>query len=212
MKFSGYDGIFFSGTSEKPVYLFLNNGKAELRSAAHIWGKSTFETEDILKAELGKDTEVACIGPSGENLSLIAAIINNKGRAAGRSGLAAVMGAKKIKAVAVRGNMEIPLADQEKVNALRRKCIKEFTGPIEFFKDIGTASFTVVHTLEGDSPIKNWGGVVNNFPDVELLGPEYVKKHRLKKYACYRCPIACGGLTKKGTGDYNMIRGAQARI
>jgi aldehyde:ferredoxin oxidoreductase len=208
MKFSGYDGVFFSGISEKPVYLFLNNGKAELRSAAHIWGKSTFETEDILKTELGKDTEVACIGPSGEKLSLISAIINNKGRAAARSGLAAVMGAKKIKAIAVKGNMKVPLADQEKANALRRKCIKEFNGPVEFFKDIGTASFTVVHALEGDSPVKNWGGVINDFPDVELLGPEYVKKYRLKKYACYRCPIACGGITREGTGDYKYEEGA----
>lgn len=92
LKFSGFDGVFFTGISQKPVYLFINNGRYELKNAAHLWGKDTFETEDILKAQLGHETEIACIGPSGENLSLIAAVMNNKGRAAARSGLGAVMG------------------------------------------------------------------------------------------------------------------------
>ncbi|MDH4367361.1 MAG: aldehyde ferredoxin oxidoreductase, partial [Dehalococcoidia bacterium] len=73
LKYAGYDGLFFSGISPKPVYLFIDNGKAELKDAAHIWGKDTRQTEEILKSELGKDVEVACIGPSGENRSLIAA-------------------------------------------------------------------------------------------------------------------------------------------
>ncbi len=78
MKFAGYDAVFFTGISEKPVYLFINNGKAELRDAAHLWGKDTYQTEDILKSELGKDVEVACIGPSGEKLSLISAVITTR--------------------------------------------------------------------------------------------------------------------------------------
>ena len=97
LKFAGYDNVFFRGISPKPVYLLIDSGKAELKHAAHIWGKDSFETEDILKSELGKDTEVACIGPAGEKVALIAAVMNNKGRAAGRSGLGAVMGSKKLK-------------------------------------------------------------------------------------------------------------------
>ena len=117
LKFAGYDGVFFSGISEKPVYLFIKNGKAGLRDAAHLWSKDTFETEDMLISELGKDVHVSCIGPSGENLSLISAVMNNNGRAAGRSGLGAVMGSKKLKAVAVTGTMTIPIADSSSVNS-----------------------------------------------------------------------------------------------
>ena len=95
LKLAGYDAVFFTGISAHPVYLFVDNEKAELRAADHLWGKDTFETEDVLKSELGTDVELACIGPSGERVSLIAAVMNNKGRAAGRSGLGAVMGSKK---------------------------------------------------------------------------------------------------------------------
>ena len=104
LKFAGYDAVFFKGKSEDPVYLSINDGKAELRKADRLWGKDSHDTEDMLQAELGKDTRVACIGPSGEQRSLISCIINNKGRAAGRSGLGAVMGSKMLKAIAVGGH------------------------------------------------------------------------------------------------------------
>ena len=112
LKFSGYDAVFFSGISDKPVYLLVNNGKAELRDASHLWGKDSYETETILKTELGKDVRVACIGQAGEKLSLISAVMNDNGRAAGRSGIGAVMGSKKLKAVAVMGNQRVPVADE----------------------------------------------------------------------------------------------------
>ena len=86
LKFAGYDAVFFTGIADKPVYLFIDNGKAELKDAAHLWGKDSFEVQDIIREELGKDVEVACIGPSGEKLALVSAVMNNKGRAAGRSG------------------------------------------------------------------------------------------------------------------------------
>ena len=99
LKFAGYDGILFSGISEKQVYLSIENGKAELRDAGDLWGKDSNETEDLLKeahgeqkGRDGKKVEVASIGQAGENLSLLAAIMNDKGRAAGRSGVGAVMG------------------------------------------------------------------------------------------------------------------------
>jgi aldehyde:ferredoxin oxidoreductase len=209
MKFAGYDAVFFTGVSEKPVYLFINNGKAELRDAAYLWGKDTYQTEDILKSQLGKNVEVACIGPSGENLSLISSVMNNKGRAAGRSGLGAVMGSKKLKAVAVKGNMKVPLADAKRANGLRRKCLGELIGPIASFREFGTPAFTVEHTQEGDSPVKNWGGVaVVDFPDVELIGADPVMERLSKRYACYRCPIACGGLIKEGNGEYKYEAGS----
>ena len=81
LKFAGYDAVFFIGVAGKPVYLHIDNGKAEIKDAGHIWGKDTFETQDTLRKEHGKDLEVACIGPAGEKVALIAAVMNNKGRA-----------------------------------------------------------------------------------------------------------------------------------
>ena len=97
LKFAGYDAVFFTGVSEKPVYLFVDDGKAELRDAGALWGKDAYDTEGMLREELGKGTEVACIGQSGEKLSLISCVITEKGAAAGRSGVGAVMGSKSSK-------------------------------------------------------------------------------------------------------------------
>lgn len=120
LKFAGYDAVFFTGISLKPVYLLINNGIAEIKDADFLWAKNCYETEDILKNQLGRATEVTCIGPAGEKISLIAAIINNKGRAAARSGLGAVMGSKRLKAIAVKGKKEVPLFDASKVVELRK--------------------------------------------------------------------------------------------
>ncbi len=200
LKYAGYDGVFFTGVSPKPVYIFINNGKAELRDAAHLWGKDTFETENALEAELGKDVHSCSIGPAGEKLSLIAAVMNNKGRAAGRSGLGAVMGAKKVKAVAVIGNMKIPMADETKANELRRKYITELREPFaKMFRDFGTPAITAQSALNGDSPVKNWGGVgVVDFPNPAPIGLDPIMERQSKKYACFRCPFGCGGLMKEG--------------
>jgi aldehyde:ferredoxin oxidoreductase len=209
LKMSGYDGLLFSGISEKPVYILIDNGKAEIKDAAHLWGKDTFQTEDILRSELGRDTQVACIGPSGEAMSLIAAIMNNKGRAAGRSGLGALMGSKKLKAIAVRGKLKVPMADESLAMALRKKLINEFTGPIEAFRNFGTTAFVIAHGETGDSPVKNWKGTaVEDFPYIEPLGANQLVQRRLKKYTCYQCPISCGGVMKKGTGRYQYEEGA----
>jgi len=209
LKFAGYDAVFFTGISEKPVYLFINNGKAELRDAAYLWGKDTRQTQDILKSELGKSVEVACIGQSGENLSLISAVMN-RGRTAARSGLGAVMGSKRLKAVAVKGNMKVPLADEKRTNALRKKYLGELGGHIVWLKPIGTPFLTVGNAKDGRSPVKNWGGVgVIDFPDAEPIGADAVIKRRAKRFACYLCPIGCGGYTKEGTGEYKYEAGSR---
>jgi len=210
LKFAGYDGIFFTGISDKPVYLFIKDGKAELRDATGLWGKDSFQTEDALMSELGKDVHVACIGQSGEKLSLIAGIMNNKGRAAGRSGLGAVMGSKKLKAVAVTGSMEVPLADKNKANELRKNYLGQLSGPFaDLFKNYGTPGLTALSAHSGDSPVKNWGGVgVVDFPDATPIGGDPVIERQAKKYACFRCPLGCGGHMKEGTGEYKYEAGA----
>ena len=209
LKFAGYDGVLATGISAKPVYLFIKDGKAELRDATHLWGKDTFETEDIIRAELGKKVEVVCIGPSGENLSLIAAVMNNKGRAAGRSGLGAVMGSKKLKAIAVAGNMKIPLADEERAKELRRKYLGELMEPfVSLFKNTGTPGITAESAHSGDSPVKNWGGIgIIDFPNAKLISDDNVINLQSKKYACWRCPFGCGGHMKAGT-EYQYEAGA----
>lgn len=209
LKFSGYDALFFTGASEKPVYLFINNGKAELRDAGHLWGKDTYETDDMLKAELGKDVAVACIGPSGEKLSRVSCVMHNKGNAAGRSGLGAVMGSKRLKAVAVKGKMTVPVADEEKTRELRRKYLGKLGGDFKKISEFGTTFVTVKSARDGDSPVKNWGGVgVIDFPDAEPLGADSIAARKLKKQACYQCPVGCEALMREGSGEYKYQAGS----
>ena len=123
IKQCGYDGIFFKGISEKPVYLYADHGKVELRDASGLWGKDTFETVEILtKNTNGKKPCVACIGPAGEKLSLISGISNDKGRMAARSGLGAVMGSKNLKAVVLAGSKRIIPYDREEMHRLSKEC------------------------------------------------------------------------------------------
>ena len=205
LKFAGYDAVFFTGISAKPVYLFIDNGKAELRDAAHLWGKDTFDTEDILKKELGKDVEVNCIGPSGEKLSLTSAVMNNKGRAAGRSGLGAVMGSKKLKAIAVKGNMKIPVADEQKANDMRKRHLAAMGPRAGFMRDFGTAGLFTMSCEGDDAPCKNWGGTaVVDFLNYKNLSGEAVLAKRQRGYGCWHCPVACGGIMKPSTGEYKF--------
>ena len=121
IKHCGYDGIFFKGISEKPVYLKIVNGKAELCDASQLWGQDAVETEEILQAEIGRNAKVACIGQAGENKSIISGIVNDRGRIAARSGLGAVMGSKRLKAVALVGAQKIVSHDPAKVKKLSQK-------------------------------------------------------------------------------------------
>ena len=211
LKFAGYDGIFFTGISEKPVYLFIDNGKAELRDASHLWGEDTYETEDKLKAELGKQTSVACIGPSAEELSLIACIIHKRGAAAGRSGLGAVMGSKKLKAVAVRGNQKVPIADSETANKLRREHMAALG--MSFFKHwrkYGTTDQTDLLAHNGDSPVKNWGGVgIIDFPNASGLSGKATIANQARNDPCWYCALACEGILKEGSGEYKYAAGSR---
>ncbi len=122
IKQCGYDGLFFTGISPKPVYLYLGHDKAELRDASDLWGKDTRETESALKARhTGRFTAIACIGPAGEKRSLIAGISNDQGRMAARAGLGAVMGAKQLKAIALQGSYPIRPADPAEMKRLTGK-------------------------------------------------------------------------------------------
>src|SRR4030043_313870 len=203
LKFTGHDAVFFSGISPTPVYLFIDNGKAELRKADKLWGKDTWETESLLKDELGKDVRVACIGPTGESLSLISCIINNKGRAAGRSGLGAVMGSKKLKAVVVRGNQKVPVAREPELKEARTKHLGQLGGAVEAFRKFGTCAGMNPLVQAGDTPVKNWKGTALDFTSAAAISDQNVINLQERKYGCWQCPVACGGHMKPGTGQYN---------
>jgi aldehyde:ferredoxin oxidoreductase len=216
LKFAGYDGILFSGISPRPTYLFIENGTPELRDAGSLWGRDTNETEDLIRDALGatpgrrgRQIEIASIGPAGEKLSLIAAIINDKGRAAGRSGVGAVMGAKRLKAVAVSGTATVPLFDAERARALRRAYMKRHDGAYDLFVNYGTIGITGESAISGDTPVKNWGGVGQvDFPTGAInFRDDTVIAYQDRKYGCWRCTMACGGyMSVKEPGPYQGVR------
>ncbi len=218
LKMSGYDAVFVSGISPKPVYILTDNGKAEIKDASALWGKDAYETEDTLMAEYGKQSRVACIGPAGEMKSLIACVMTDRGSAAGRSGLGAVMGSKKLKAVVARGTMTVPVADKESLEKQRAEQIKVWQTPgppfgvslIERQHKYGTSAITYNSIHSGDTPIKNWGGVgIIDIPDKSVFHPDVVAQRVARLSGCWHCPIACKAVLKEGEGDYKYAAGSR---
>jgi len=202
LKKAGFDAVFISGASDRPVYLFIKDGKAEIRDASALWGKDSVETLEALIKETGESKlRAALIGPAGEQQSLMACVINDKHRAAGRGGCGAVMGSKNLKAVAVRGTREIPVANPEKIKAVNAEILDAMkNGPaaemISGFGAFGTGGMTGGSALSGDAPVKNWGGsgmVDMGEESAERLStPSYDAKYNTKRYACANCPLGCG--------------------
>ncbi|GAI17961.1 unnamed protein product, partial [marine sediment metagenome] len=216
LKAAGYDGVFFSGISPKPVYLFLHDGKAELKDASHLWGKDTSETAEMICQELGdKRTKVAAIGPPGEAKSLLAAVMHES-CAAARSGLAAVMGAKRLKAFAVRGTKKVLLADPERFATLRKdylKSVKEMEHPWGvMLKNWGTCSFLSPTLVGGGAPVRNWTLFGEEaFPTHAKLNADdaFLAKYQTKKHACLGCPVGCKGWFRIKTKFYGVIESAK---
>ena len=194
LKAAGYDQIYFRGISEKPVYLYVDENNVSLNDASELWGLDTYETEDRLLRLYGADTQVASIGQAGENLSLISGIVHSRGRVAARSGVGAVMGAKRLKAIAVRGKLPLPVTSS--ISSAKKKFvgqIMEGIGFSVFYRTTGTAGAIVNCAQVADSPIKNWAGAPDDFPDVKKIGVEAIFRSGRKKRTCWRCPVACWG-------------------
>jgi len=193
LKGSGWDGLLVSGRAAKPVYLYLKEGQAEIREAAHLWGKDSYQTQQIIKEELKDDSvSVACIGSGGENLIHYAAIMNDKGRAAGRCGLGALMGSKNLKAVAASGNWKPELADPEKVKELAKQAVAQINGNLisVAFREYGTMMYTDMAMILGDAPAKYFTRAV--FPVSKITGQALRQNYLVRNYACLGCPIGCG--------------------
>ena len=204
LKQSGFDAVFFEGISDRPVYLEINDGEARIKDASRFWGLDTHVLEDELEKECGKKASVVSIGSAGEHCSLLACIINDRGRAAARSGLGAVMGSKKLKAVVVLGNKEVRLADKGAMNELRSQLISQMQEEqyYQVLHHYGTSGMTEFSVQTADCPIKNWTGTPEDFLGANRISDESVKALEKKKYACWRCPIACGGRVKVESGPY----------
>jgi aldehyde:ferredoxin oxidoreductase len=208
LKFAGYDGLLFKGIAEKPTYLLIEEGEYRLLDAGDLWGKNVTELEEILMARHGNDIQVVSIGPSGEQKSLLACVMNDKERAAGRSGLGAVMGSKNLKAIVVRGRMSVPVEDPKKINKMRREFLAQRTGFYDILHTWGTAGITHDSALSGDSPVKNWGGSgLVDFPSEKarrISDDTVIAVQDYKAYACYGCPIGCGGKMKQDSGEFAL--------
>jgi aldehyde:ferredoxin oxidoreductase len=214
LRASGYDFVFFEGKAEHPVYLVITNGKAEIKDARHLWGQDTAQTEDrILEENPGRDYKIISIGIAGEKCVRLAAVINDKGRAAARSGLGAVMGSKNLKAVACFGFQRPGIFDKDRVKSLVTSITGEMeTDPGPMMSVLfhgGTASAMMPHLLDHDVPIKNWAGNdAEDFPREkwEKVGWESLEKYAVDRYACVDCKIACGGWVQVEEGKYAVRR------
>ncbi len=212
LKFAGFDAIIVEGAAEKPVWLWIYNGKAELRDAKHLWGKDVHATTDMIieemKAEIGDDArniKVACIGPAGENLVRFAAILNDKNRAAGRGGHGAVLGSKRLKAIAVRGTQKPKPAKEDLFRSAIAKAmdkIKKSPVTSQALPAYGTAVLVNIINRHGIFPTRNFQTGV--FPGAEKISGERMAetiliKEKVREEACWGCPVGCARYTKVTT-------------
>jgi len=191
LKRSGYDTIVIEGKSDHPVYLWIKDGQPEIRDASRIWGMEVALTEKSIREDLQDErVRIAAIGPAGEKLVRYACICNDISHVAGRSGMGAVMGSKKLKAVAVRGSALPEMANREKIQELSRWMGKNFKTKTVFWQ-YGTGSTMDYYESSGNLPIRNFIG--GRFPQVEEIKPQslYQKGYVEKMDSCFACPVRC---------------------
>jgi len=200
MKKAGFDGVVFSGRSVKPVYLFLNEGVAELADAAGYWGMRTSEVTGALKRDIGdKGVRVTCIGPAGENKNLTSCIINEEHRAAGRGGTGAVLGSKNVKAIAATGDLPIEPADQDRLNNIKERIRKKIdeNGICQGLHKYGTAILVNIINENGVLPTRNFQR--GYFPEADKISGETMEKTILTgRKGCYACIVRCARITRAG--------------
>jgi len=211
LRFAGYDGIIVTGRAEKPVWLSIVDGQAELHDATGLWGGDSYETQERVRERMGEPkARVACIGPAGENLAKMAAVMNDHGRAAGRTGLGAVMGSKNLKALGLRGKAKVPLADADGFKTVVRQIIAGLDEDMAAMsiRLAGTAGYVDMALMYGDLPIRyyqqgEWENASN------LSGVLMADQYQNRNVACYRCPIACGRETRAPSYGVDRVDGPE---
>jgi aldehyde:ferredoxin oxidoreductase len=202
---SGYDVIILEGSSPEPVYLWIDGDQARLKPAGHLWGKNSHETDEAIRTETDSKARTAVIGPAGENMVLFASVMNDRDRAAGRGGVGAVMGSKKLKGIAVRGSLDIPLADEAGFKAANTKYRDLFKAAAQktppALRLHGTAITAAVTNNVGVFPTRNFQtGQFEGWEDI--YGETLTRKYLVKARPCFSCPIACGRVTRIPDGPY----------
>lgn len=205
MRYAGFDMIIFEGKSAQPVYLQVQDGRAELIGALHLWGKSTNETEDAIRNEFHGDAKVACIGPAGEIGVHYACIINDKHRAAGRSGVGMVMGSKNLKAVAVRGTGGVRVADPK---AYRDAAIEAYgllkENPVTSAGLPALGTPVLVNVINQSGALPTCNAQFGTFDGAEAISGEALVASYLKRNkGCMGCIIGCGRVTRLSDAKYS---------
>ncbi|MDP3046110.1 MAG: aldehyde ferredoxin oxidoreductase family protein, partial [Chloroflexota bacterium] len=196
LKTAGYDGVVVTGEASKPVYLSIEDGKAEVREAGDLWGKRTLETEVLLKQRLGDPrARVLCIGPAGENLVSFASIQQEYFRSAARGGCGTLMGAKRLKAIAVRGHGPIPLAQPELFAIRYEEILAKLRGSRTKRRGYGLVRWgsTISHDPHSDISeldVRNYREAY--WADIDKIGGlEYERRCKVRSRSCFGCPICC---------------------
>jgi aldehyde:ferredoxin oxidoreductase len=204
LKRTGNDMVIFEGKASEPVYVWINEDQVVIRSASQIWGMDVHQSTDKLLEETDPGAKVACIGPAGENLVLMAAIMNDKHRAAARSGVGAVMGSKNLKAVVAMGKKNPAFFNEDDMRRFSVELSKEVGADVKKGSSLriyGTAYVPQVTNTLGILPTRNFQTGV--FEGVDNIDGEALKeKYLITHKPCYRCPISCGRLTQVNEGKY----------
>jgi len=197
LKRAGYDAIIIEGKAETPVYLWIHDGEASIRDGSHLWGKSTKETQQAIRAELGDSlTRVATIGLGGENLVSYACIANDLRNFAGRGGMGAVMGSKNLKAIAVRGHKMPRVAKPERLREFRQWVLDNMQ-LVDQFHRLGTGAVMKNFEANGNLPIRNFRDGI--FPEAKMISAQAIKDSiRIKMEGCFACPVRCKKVVKFG--------------
>jgi aldehyde:ferredoxin oxidoreductase len=215
LKFSGFDALVIKGKSPKPVYIWINEGKFELRDAAHLWGSITGEVEMSIKKELDDDKiEVLQIGPAGENGVRFAGILSNSNRANGRTGMGAVMGSKNLKAVAVRGKNRPSIADKSRLTKLAKWGATNLAdSDIAGLAKYGTNETTGANQASGTLPAYNYNsGVFDGWEKIDgptmydtvLRGAAEGEQDRLGRDTCFACTVRCKRVVEIKEGPFQV--------
>jgi len=203
LKRAGYDAVIFEGRADKPVYVWIDDDSIQIIDAKHLWGKPAAETEDAIREELGDYyIRIAAIGPAGEKLSRIACILNEHTRAAGRTGMGAVMGSKNLKAIALRGTKDVNVAKPEEFLEFVKLIHERMKGPATAkYRTLGTPQNVLVHNKLGALPTRNFTNAT--FEGAERVSGEYLNERFVAKIiGCSSCGMRCEHIAAVREGPY----------
>lgn len=210
LKRAGYDAIVIKGRAENPVYLWVSDDGVQIRDASGVWGKDTFESDEILKAQTSATATVACIGPAGERLVPIAGVMHDgkDARAAARCGIGAVMGSKNLKAIVADGRLKVKVHDGVRLGRTMKEIGASLLSRMEGMSKFGTSGGVVTHESYGNFPLKNWQLGRWGEPVTRISGQRMADTILTRRYHCKTCPVGCGRTVRVKEGRYETTESA----